>query len=373
MNEINKKIKFDFANNCFDVLRLYSAFYVMTLHIMRHVRLEEVSHIFDWWNGVVVLFCISGFLVPASMERSSGAWEFLKKRVVRIIPSLWVCIIVGVLVAALFCGFVFNKTFAVWFLGQLVFIRDFPQPEFISNFGIGNFQANLWTMIFTVQFYIITAIIYRFLKNKKMWVWIIVFAISAALNLAMPYLQEIMPRAVRVVLSHSCIPYFYIYFAGWFIYRFRERIVPILARTKVLCVLLFIIRALYCERYGVRVGDYMDIIQVLLLCMLTIGIGYSFGKIRFKFDLSYGLYLYHMIIVDIFVHIGFVGKISYVVAVYAIAVLCALISHYLVDDTISNFFNRSREKIVKDTAIPVKVATKKQLNIDTVDEEESDF
>ena len=47
------------------------------------------------------------------------------------------------------------------------FIRDLPQPDFISNFGIGNFQANLWTMIFTVQFYIITAIIYRFLKIEN--------------------------------------------------------------------------------------------------------------------------------------------------------------------------------------------------------------
>ena len=100
MNKVKEQIKFDFANNCFDVLRLYSAFYVMTLHIFRHIRLQEVSPVFDWWNGVVVLFCISGFLVPASMERSKNTWEFLKKRVLRIIPSLWVCIIVGVIVAA---------------------------------------------------------------------------------------------------------------------------------------------------------------------------------------------------------------------------------------------------------------------------------
>ena len=78
MNKVKEQIKFDFANNCFDVLRLYSAFYVMTLHIFRHIRLQEVSPVFDWWNGVVVLFCISGFLVPASMERSKNTWEFLK-------------------------------------------------------------------------------------------------------------------------------------------------------------------------------------------------------------------------------------------------------------------------------------------------------
>ena len=278
-----KAIKqYNFAENCFDVLRLYSAFYVMTLHIMRHVRLQEVSHIFDWWNGVVVLFCISGFLIPASMERSKGMWDFLKKRVLRIIPSMWVCIIVGIVVAALFCGFVLDKTFVKWFIGQLVFIRDLPQPDFISSFGIGNFQANLWTMIFTVQFYIITALIYRFIKNRRLWVWITVLAVSMLLNLAVPYLQEILPETGRLIVSHSCISYFYIYFAGWFMYRYRDKILPVLAHTKILCAVLFILRALYCEKFGVRIGEYQDMVQIILLCMLTIGIGYSFGKIRLK-------------------------------------------------------------------------------------------
>ena len=374
MNKVKEQIKFDFANNCFDVLRLYSAFYVMTLHIFRHIRLQEVSPVFDWWNGVVVLFCISGFLVPASMERSKNTWEFLKKRVLRIIPSLWVCIIVGVIVAAAFCGFVLNKTFVTWFLGQLVFIRDLPQPDFISNFGIGNFQANLWTMIFTVQFYIITAIIYRFLKNRKLWVWIFVMILSMALNLVVPHLQEILPETGRLIISHSCMPYFYMYFAGWFMYRYREKIVPILSKTKILCVILFIARAIYCDRFGVRIGEYMDMIQVLLLCLMTVGFGYSFGKIRFKFDLSYGLYLYHMVVVDIFVQIGLVGNMGYVAAVYVIAVLCALISHYLVDDTVSHIFNKKKSSIdeVKEK-VKIKEEQIVKQPVSVADDDETDF
>lgn len=334
---------FEFGENCFDVLRLYSAFYVMTLHIMRHVLLREASPYFDWWNGVAILFCISGFLVPASMERSKGVWDFLKKRVLRIIPSLWVCIIVGIIVAALFTGFVLDKTFVKWFIGQLFFIRDLPQPDFISNFGIGNFQANLWTMIFTVQFYIITAIIYPLMKNRRLWIWILVLAVSMTLNIVTPYLQEILPETARIIVSHSCLPYFYIYFAGWFMYRYREKIVPVLSRTKILCVLLFIARAMYCQHFGKQLGEYQDMIMVLLLCALTVGVGYSFGKIRFKFDLSYGLYLYHMIVVDIFVQTGHVGSWGYVIAVYAVSLLVAIVSHYLVDDTVSKIFNRNKK------------------------------
>ncbi len=383
MRKIPNGTKYEFAENCFDLLRLYSAFYVMTLHIMRHVRLEEVSHIFDWWNGVVVLFCISGFLVPASMERSKNAREFLKKRVLRIIPSLWVCIIAGIIAAAAFCGFEPTREFFKWFAGQLVFIRDLPQPEFINNFGIGNFQANLWTMIFTVQFYIITALIYPLLKNKRMWVWITVLAAAMVFNIAVPYVQEILPETGRKIVSHTCLPYFYIYFAGWFMYRYRERIVPYLTHTKILCVILFILRALYCERMGVRVGDYQDMIQILLLCMLTIGIGYSFGKIRFKFDLSYGLYLYHMIVVDIFVQTGHVGSMRNVIAVYIIAFLCSVISHYLVDDTVAEVFKRfdgKKNSSLSETVLSpsmVKMPKEKKPVMQAVsvleDDEESDF
>lgn len=370
MKALKENFKIDFTSNCFDVLRLYSAIYVMTLHIFRHVRLQEVSHIFDWWNGVVVLFCISGFLVPASMERSKDVWEFLKKRVLRIVPSLWICIAVGIIIAGAFCGFVLDKTFVRWFLGQLVFIRDFRQPEFITNFGIGNFQANLWTMIFTVQFYILTAIMYKFMKNKPLWVWITVMSVSILLNLIVPYLQEMLPETGRFIVSHSCIPYFYMYFAGWFMYNYRDRVVPVLTKTKLLCVILFVLRALYCEKFGIRVGEYMDMIQVLLLCLMTVGFGYSFGKIRFKFDLSYGLYLYHIIAVDVFVQIGFVGNMKYVAAVYVISLLCALVSHYLVDEPVALAFNGKKTIAPAEIQIPETSDTEKA---ETEIEDDFDF
>ena len=336
-----KKTKFDFGKNCFDLLRLYSAFYVMTTHIMRHVLQKEASVIFTWWNGVIMLFCISGFLVPASMERSKGVWEFLKKRVLRIIPSMWICIIVGIITAALFCGFTLNKTFAQWFTGQMFFIRDLPQPDFITNFGVGNFQGNLWTMIYTVQFYIITALIYKLLKNRKIVVWTFVLILSMAFNLAVPYLQKTLPETGRLIVSHSGMTFFYVYFMGWFIYRWREKIVPVLSRTKILCALLLILRGIYCEKTGTRLGEYQDMIMVILMCMLTIGVGYSLGKIRFKIDLSYGLYLYHMVAVDIFVQLGLVGNMGYLIMVYAVSLLLAIASHFLVDNTVAKIFKKT--------------------------------
>ena len=113
---------------------------------------------------------------------------------------------------------------------------------------------------------------------------------------------------------------------------------------------------------------------MLLLCLMTVGFGYSFGKIRFKFDLSYGLYLYHMVVVDIFVQIGLVGNMGYVVAVYAIAVLCALISHYLVDDTVARIFNKKKpslDEVKEEVKIEEKQIVKQPVSV--ADDDETDF
>ena len=107
---------------------------------------------------------------------------------------------------------------------------------------------------------------------------------------------------------------------------------------------------------------------------MTVGFGYSFGKIRFKFDLSYGLYLYHMVVVDIFVQIGLVGNMGYVVAVYAIAVLCALISHYLVDDTVARIFNKKKpslDEVKEEVKIEEKQIVKQPVSV--ADDDETDF
>lgn len=362
------KTELNFGENCFDLLRLYSAIHVMTQHIMRYILEIEMPDSVKWFNGVVVLFLISGFLVPASMERSKGTWDFIKKRVFRIVPSLWICIIVGILVAGAFCGFVFDKTFGIWFGGQLVFIRDLPQPDFITAFGHGNFQGSLWTMIFTVQFYIITALVYPLMKRLRLVGWSVVLLITAMFNLAMPYIQATVSPEVKDFMAHTCLPYLYMYFAGWFMYRYREKIVPVLAKTKLLCLALFIARAVYCAKFGVRIGEYQDMLQVILLCMLTVGIAYSFGKIRFKFDLSYGLYLYHMIVVDVFVHIGMVGKASHLIAVYAISLVCAVASHFLVDRNIGKLFKKDK---VKKPAVTAAEEEKVPAMVGA--DEESDF
>ena len=68
---------------------------------------------------------------------------------------------------------------------------------------------------------------------------------------------------------------------------------------------------------------------------------------------------------------------GYVAAVYVIAVLCALISHYFVDDTVAHIFNKKKPSIdeVKEEKIEEKNEEKQIVKqpVSVADDDETDF
>jgi len=65
---------------------------------------------------------------------------------------------------------------------------------------------------------------------------------------------------------------------------------------------------------------------------------------------------------------------GYVAAVYVIAVLCALISHYLVDDTVSHIFNKKKssiDEVKEEVKIEEKQIVKQPVSV--ADDDETDF
>ena len=80
-----------------------------------------------------------------------------------------------------------------------------------------------------------------------------------------------------------------------------------------------------------------------------------------------------MVVVDIFVQIGLVGNMGYVAAVYVIAVLCALISHYLVDDTVAHIFNKKKPSIEVKEEVQIEEKQIVKQPVSVVDDDETDF
>ena len=51
------------------------------------------------WAGVELFFVVSGFVICMTLERSSGLWDFFRRRLARLWPAMLVCASITMLVA----------------------------------------------------------------------------------------------------------------------------------------------------------------------------------------------------------------------------------------------------------------------------------
>lgn len=147
--------EFRFEDNSFDVIRIVSALFIVLGNIETHLKapvFAPVLYVQQRWVGLVCLFVISGYVIPASLERSKNNQEYLKKRVMRVYPALW-----GATLFSLIAIVVFGMAYShlkvqgidimTWLLGQLTFFQFYV----LTIVGINeNAQSIVLTYVFTM-------------------------------------------------------------------------------------------------------------------------------------------------------------------------------------------------------------------------------
>ena len=297
--------KFSFENNIFDIIRYYAMLQVMINHMAEHFKLQlpAVLQALIKFQGVVILFALSGYLTAASLDRDSmngniDKPKFLKKRFFRIFPEYWLCVLINTVV---------------------IFVLYSPKP---------NLKEGL--------IYVIILLIWKWLKNKGIITWSILIACFAGLN----YLTAIAGDGEMIaikLLNCSIIPYLYMFMIGCFFYRFREKIFNCDNRLIAIAGLFFV--AMYFVGDGLISGSYLPLLSGIALAAMTIIFGYLFKiKLRAKIDITYGTYLYHMVVVNAIIALGV--EINYVVMGIGIVVSLLL-------GLMSSRFNRAIPYIIK--------------------------
>jgi peptidoglycan/LPS O-acetylase OafA/YrhL len=97
------------AENGFDTLRLIAAWLVLVSHAFALTSGDVTTEpLYDFSNGQLKLgylsvgcfFSLSGLLITQSFQRSSSLQSYVRKRAARILPGLWVSLLVTVLALA---------------------------------------------------------------------------------------------------------------------------------------------------------------------------------------------------------------------------------------------------------------------------------
>lgn len=347
--------------NNFDLIRLLAAAQVVVAHAIGHTELA--AHLSGWgkWSfdalmmlpGVPIFFVISGFLITKSFERNPADMAgYFWRRSLRIFPALWVCLAVTLAVFAAFgflgTDFLLSKTFPIWLAGQLTFLQ-FYNPDHFRGFGIGVANGALWTITVELQFYCFIPIFHFLTRGAgnrsaltKIIIAILFFASFAAYcvvnhQVTGPGGYTSAPILYKLLFV-TLVPNLWMFLLGILIHRNYQTLEPWIEGKFLYWFGAFIaFMSLQAEFLPDRTlpAYFAYLPSRAILALATIAAAFTARSLSHKLlrgtDLSYGIYIYHSVAINVIVQLGLMTSGLSVAAVYGISIACALLSWHLVE------------------------------------------
>jgi peptidoglycan/LPS O-acetylase OafA/YrhL len=335
----------EFTRNNFDLLRILAAMQVVASHSAFLLKIDTPSW---WWlidifPGVPIFFAISGYLISASYERSKSLQSYARNRVLRIFPGLWVCVLVTIPVAMYFGFDFFHMAGLQWLVAQSVGL--IYTPGFLDNFGFGSYNGSLWTIPIELQFYCLLPLVYFACSRSARFtqlligLWVIFLVLALIFR---PMLGTLDGEPLHLkLLRYSFIPHFYIFLFGVLMQRFRICDSQLIKGKAIAWLSLYV-----GLMYFVPASDFKSVLSPLLLAVVLVSVAYTAVDLSHTLlrgnDLSYGVYIYHGLLLAIFVELGLQQSPVYGFMVAAISCGLAVLSWRFVEKP---FLRRKKQSI----------------------------
>ncbi|MCP9823738.1 acyltransferase [Cyanobium sp. L1E-Cus] len=287
-------------HNLFDAIRLYAATQVLIQHGAHHLEFIPASIVSAFFSlpGVPLFFSISGFLVGLSCLRFKGRWgEYIWHRALRIFPALWLCLFISCLILIAFGkgSFLLSLTGMVWLAGQATVVQFF-NPSQLRDFGVGVVNGSLWTIPVEIQFYIVLPILVTVATywvkrcRARLVAACMISLATASLLFKLIILDSVLnPESLLAKLFEvSFVPHLFQFMIGF------SCLLPLAIFGRRKATIGLIAFGLICLSVSTSFPDFAPLFKPWALAALPIGIGLIPVDLLRGFDVSYGLYLFHM-------------------------------------------------------------------------------
>ena len=335
-----KNIGSIFRSNNFDLIRLFAALQVAISHTASELRVEVDTGVLSYFPGVPIFFFISGFLISKSYESNSILKEYAFNRIFRIYPALIVCTFLSILAVYLTGYFTDHhatpQSFIFWIGGQISFVQ-FYNPDFMRSFGTGVLNGSLWTISVELQFYILIPILYLVLRGGGNFKLIFLVLLFLLINIIHFLLMSEYSEMILFKLWHvSFLPWFYMFLIGVLFQRNFETFYNILSGKFIYLLVLYLgLCYVMVDLYGWTLGNAINPVLYLLLSMVIFSFAYTFAGlgdfVLRRNDISYGVYIWHMPIVNLFIYYGFADHILSFFISMCLTILLSLFSWFIVE------------------------------------------
>ena len=136
------------------------------------------------------------------------------------------------------------------------------------------------------------------------------------------------------LLELICLPFLWIFIIGMIVRLYWLDIKKYLDGYGLFYILFYLIFCFATIEFGIGLGDYKRGLEIstvfqiflLALAMFSMAFSYTNFKIDRNTDLSYSVYLYHMLVVQILISLGFSGSLWLYLIVVAVTFAIACVS-----------------------------------------------
>lgn len=338
-------------NNSLNTIRLITAIQVMLGHLIEHLRVPDVQlggsiglqkivfYFLNYFYGVPVFFFLSGFLIYKSVENSESWKEYSLKRILRIYPELWIAVLFEITSIIILYFHQIDWSMLLLFTGTQSTFFQFWTPDFLRGYGCGTPNGSLWTIVVFVQFYILIWFFRTPMKKVSLPIWIISELLLIMLAFSTNIIASKIPELITKLIFVSIIPYLWIFCLGMIISKYWNQVKKMIIKYWFFPIVLYIFYLFFIHRLDFTIGKY-PLLHTMISVFGCLGLAYRFPKINVNTDISYEMYIFHMIIVNILITLG-VMEIRGLYISIILTILCSII----VNKLYMKFYKNVRAKI----------------------------
>ena len=314
--------------NNFGLVRIFAAYQVLLFHASYHLKFQlpwVIDRFAGLLPGVPAFFFISGLLVTASLATRGDLCQYAEQRVRRIIPGLWLAVVASIILLAGFgrldSDVLSNWRFPAWLASQFFFVEVF-HPSFFRTFGVGVVNGSLWTIPVEIGYYVILPVLCVIAATTRLPRQTLsrLFLAGGIVSFAFAIAPIDRDDTLMKILDATPLEHFHLFALGGLAYLHYVRLKAIVTGRFWLLFAAFIAMAFVVS--GLPEQWSGPTIQVLLVIpVFAFAVGTKALSAPWGWDISYGIYLFHMLIVNALVELDVLGSLGFASATVAVTLV----------------------------------------------------
>jgi peptidoglycan/LPS O-acetylase OafA/YrhL len=342
--------------NAFDFLRLFAALTVVVAHSVEHLELPFLWHHFKdrlwFFDGVPMFFILSGLLVYRSCEKSiinqRPVHQYFINRILRIVPGIYFYVLITAISFLAFGVIPIEKlgsvSFLAWFISTIILVPVYHPPLF-SDFGVGVVNGSLWTIPAEFGFYIILPAIVLLARRTSFKIMLTILFVVAIINIALfnhftAAFKSSEPTWFKIY-GITFLPYLLYFGLGMFWSRAWEKVKQS-GVIALMCLMAYVLIRYDLLFHRDTLGPLWTVAWAVPFSYSLIWFGYNapnfLNRLTDKIgDLSYGVYIWHMIVINYFIYFNLPERLQAVGGslingiVIAVSLLLSAISWWMIE------------------------------------------